>query len=95
MSDWRDFPFIFGRVATQQDFEAGLAVYYQEPPSTAYTEINLPILAELKTETGELKTVVILQTENHSDNCDVVVGYRTLAGDKGVALLSEFKALPL
>ena len=91
--DWHKIPVVFGRSATEEDFEKGIAIYYQRPPGTVYKEIVLPSLAELKDKDGKTEKVIIVQTEGQSGKNDVIVGYRSFSGGTGVALLSEMHLL--
>lgn len=90
MQDVHKFPTIFGRLATKDDFEKGTAVFYQDPAGTIYKKLPLPSIAEIKDENGKVDKVIIVQTEGQANYNDVIVGYRTFDGGKGVALLSEF-----
>jgi hypothetical protein len=95
LQHWRDVPFISGRVALEEDVQAGRAVFYlgnaDEIGAQAY-DIDLPRCAILTDEeSGEVLPVIVIQVEQAEDV--IYVGYRLLDGGNGMCTLPEVELL--
>ena len=60
---WRSVPAFAGKVATEGDFLAGLAIFYQRAQRVEAMKITLPQPALLTTE-GTVRPMVIVQAES-------------------------------
>lgn len=86
--------FLTGRVATQDDVNAGLAVFATEGADSvrAPLSITVPQYAYHRDqESRQLIPVIIVQAERAGPL--EMIGYRTLTGGDGVALRAEFDFL--
>ena len=90
MKKWRQTPSTQGRAATDDDVNAGHAVFAigGEP-----VELDLPSCAIVTEEDiGEPTPVIVIQAERLEDGT-VAVGYRFLEGGTGIASLDEIELL--
>lgn len=60
---YKQVPAIKGRIATENDFLAGTAIYYQQGDVEPVTDMDLPSLAILTEEDGTKQKVVVVQME--------------------------------
>lgn len=92
INNWLDTLVIRDRVATEEDVESGIAAFVLKKTKAEPYRIDLPALAEIRSETpnqkSEMKKIVIIQAEKIADG-DVMVGYRFLNGKYGVATFNE------
>ena len=92
---WRDIPHISGRVASEEDVEAGRAVFYLGNPDEIGVQsydVSLPPCAIFTDEeSGEDIPVIIIQAEQAEDMINV--GYRFLDGGNGMCTLPEIELL--
>jgi hypothetical protein len=89
ISKWRTTPVISGRAATEEDVEAGRAVFAVggEP-----VDLDLPSCAIVREEgIGEPTAVVIIQAERVEGS--VIVGFRLIDGGDGLAPLDDVELL--
>jgi len=87
---WRDTPATIGRCATEEDVQAGRAVFFVDGGSEP-VEIALPSAAIQCLEDGTEQRVVIIQAERLDSG--VVLGVRPLAGGNGVCTEQEVDML--
>ena len=92
ISEWRDIPVITGKVATQQDVNNGLAVFFipagLEYKSSSLHPLNLPFPA-IVIESNQ--AVFAVQCQDLDG--DVFVGYRKISGGNGMCLLNQLEVL--
>lgn len=89
IEEWKNIPFISGRVATEQDIKEERAVFYIPTGSESY-EIELPLFALKVDEDNVAKTpCIVIQMEKISEG--VAVGFRYLDGGNGVGMAKEFE----
>lgn len=86
--NWEAVPVIRGRVATEDDFRAGDAVFYQLA-SKGVPNIDLPFWARLDMEDSVRERIYVVQCEYVADRDDVVVGFRLENGDAGVCMWAD------
>lgn len=92
VAQWENVPFIARTLADEEDVRCGRAVYYiLGGANEAVTDFALPRLAELREDTGEWTTVIIIQIEARPSQNQKIVGYRYLDGGNGVGTLAQFK----
>ena len=87
---WRDTPSVSGRPATDDDVNAGHAVFAVggEP-----VELDIPSPAIVREDgIGEATPVIVIQAERIEDGT-VAVGYRLLDGGAGIAPLDDVELL--
>ena len=90
-NDWEAIPYITGRMATEEDVKAGIAVFYL-PNGGIACDADLPICAiHVDVETGERTPVVIIQAEQ-SGNL-VSLGLRYIDGGNGICTFEEVELL--
>jgi len=90
LKSWRQTPFIEGRAATDQDVEAGRAVFAVggEP-----VELDLPSCAIVREEgVGEPTPVILIQAERLEDGT-VAIGFRLVDGGMGITTLDDVELL--
>ena len=90
LAKWKQTPVTAGRPATEEDVEAGRAVFAAggEP-----IDLELPICAIVTEEgVGEPTPVVIIQAERLADDI-IAVGYRHIDGGDGIVTLEEVELL--
>ena len=91
MKRWRATPSVSGRPATDDDVNAGQAVFAVggEP----LDEIDLPACAIVREDgIGEATPVIVIQAERLEDDA-VAIGYRLLDGGSGIAPLDDVEFL--
>ena len=87
---WRKTPVTEGRPATEQDVEAGRAIF---AAGGAPVELDLPACAIVREEgVGEPTPVIIIQAERLEDGT-VAVGFRLLDGGNGIVDLADVELL--
>ena len=93
LKNWKATPCINGRVATRNDVQKGIAVFYLENSNDVKPiQINLPSCAlHIDQETKKETPVILIQAEKSKGQ--ELIGYRFLNGGNGIALLIEFKLL--
>ena len=90
IKSWRTTPAMPRRTATDQDVEAGHAVFAVggEP-----VDLDLPFPAVVREEeVGEETAVIVIQAERLDDGT-VAVGFRLLDGGTGIATLADIEIL--
>jgi hypothetical protein len=90
LKSWRKTPFTEGRAATDEDVEAGRAVFAVggEP-----VELDLPSCAIVREEgVGEPTPVILIQAERLEDGT-VAVGFRLVDGGTGITTLDDVELL--
>jgi hypothetical protein len=90
-ADWKNTPFISGRVASDSDVKSGHAVFYIEGASVP-AEFDLPCCAMQLMPNGSEQTVVIIQAET-TDN-GTLLGVRPLTGGNGICMVDEVRLVP-
>ncbi len=98
MANWRDTPCVRGRVATEDDANAGRAVFYldlSDGQESHPVDLDLPRCAILHEE-GErdLPVIVIQAEEGNNGTVQLIAGYRPLTGGGGICMLSQLELLP-
>lgn len=89
IEEWKEVPFMSGRVATEEDVKEGRAVFYLPSGSESY-EIELPLFAlQIEEDTNEKIPCVVIQIEITSEG--TAVGVRYIEGGNGVGMASEFE----
>src|SRR5262245_25848642 len=89
MANWRDTPCIRGRTATEDDANAGRAVFYlnlSNGQESRPVDLDLPRCAILHEEgEGDLPVIVIQAEEgnNGPGTAELIAGYRPLTGGSG------------
>ena len=93
ITNWSETPCIRDRIATKDDVDAGLAVFYINNPSQMKPlEVSLPACAiHMDDDTKRETPVVMIQAEKFQGQ--KLIGYRFLDGGNGIGLLSEFTIL--
>ena len=88
---WRDVPAVSGRSATDDDVEAGRAIFAVGGEPVA---LDLPACAIVREEgVGEETPVIAIQAERIEDGT-VAVGFRLLnGGGSGIATLDDVELL--
>jgi hypothetical protein len=99
MTNWRDTPCIQGRTATEDDANAGRAVFYpnlSKGQESRPVDLDLPRCAILH-EVGENDLpVIVIQAEegnNGADAVEPIAGYRPLTGGSGICMLYQLEFL--
>ena len=92
---WRNTPSLSGRIALEEDVEAGRAVFYLGNPDEIGArpyDVGVPRCAMLTDEeTGKGIPVIVVQAEQAEDM--IYVGYRFLDGGNGMCTLPEIELL--
>jgi len=93
INTWSQTPCITDRVATKDDVEAGLAVFYiNNPREMKPLKVKLPACAiHTDQDTKQETPVIMIQAEKFQGQ--KLIGYRFLNGGNGIGLLSEFTIL--
>jgi len=87
--NWKNVPFISGRVATENDVEVGRAVFHIPSGSEPY-DTELPLFAvQIDGENNTRVPCVAIQIESHPEG--TAVGVRYFNGGNGVGMASEFE----
>jgi hypothetical protein len=98
MANWRETPCIRGRVATEDDTNAGRAVFYlnlSEGQENHPVDLDLPHCAILHEEgEGDLPVIVIQAEEGNNGTVQLIAGYRPLTGVSGICMLNQLDLLP-
>ncbi|WP_162052214.1 hypothetical protein [Pontibacter pamirensis] len=94
MEEWRKTPCLKERIATEEDVEAGRAVFFIESEGTdiqhAPLDIGAPSLAyHIDQDTSEKTLVVVIQGEQVDEQ--EVAGVRYLDGGNGLCMLQELE----
>jgi hypothetical protein len=91
--NWSQTPCIKDRLATKDDVDAGMAVFYINNPSAMMPlKVKLPACAIHTDQDTRAETpVVMIQAEKFQGQ--KLIGYRFLDGGNGIGLLSEFTVL--
>jgi hypothetical protein len=87
---WRNTPSVSGRTATDEDVNAGHAVFAVGGDPVALDIPSCAIVTE--EEIGEPTPVIVIQAERLEDGT-VAVGYRALDGGTGIATLADVEFL--
>jgi hypothetical protein len=90
IADWKNTPFISGRVASESDVKSGNAVFYIKGTSTP-AEFNLPCCAMQLMDDGTEQPVIIIQAENTEDG--FLLGVRLLSGGNGICMVEEVRLI--
>jgi hypothetical protein len=91
---WRQTPFLVGRLASEEDVQAGRAVFFAVDPSEHEAKpfgLGLPRCALLRDDEGGLSPVVVIQAEDLREK--VLIGYRPLTGGSGICTINELVLL--
>ena len=88
LEDWKEVPFISGRVAIEEDIKNEMAVFCIPSGSEVY-ETELPLFAIQTNESGERIPCIVIQIENSPEG--VFVGVRYFEGGNGVGTPNEFE----
>jgi hypothetical protein len=97
---WRETPCIRGRAATEDDANAGRAVFYldlSEGQESRPVDLDLPRCAILHEEDEDDLPVIVIQAEegnNGTDAVQLIAGYRPLTGGSGICMLYQLELLP-
>lgn len=93
IAHWKALPHIQGRLATQDDVRAGLAVFYIADGRDAAepATLNLPVCGMQRQEEGTTLPVVVVQAERFKG--DTILGVLYLNGGKGMCTLEEMELL--
>jgi hypothetical protein len=98
MENWRETPCIQGRVATEDDANAGRAVFYldlSEGQESHPVDLDLPRCAVLHEEgEDDLPVIVIQAEEGNNGSVQLIAGYRPLTGGSGICMLNQLELLP-
>ena len=87
---WRDTPSVSGRAATDDDVNAGYAVF---AVGGVPVELDVPSPAIVREDgIGEATPVIVIQAERIEDGT-VAIGYRLLDGGAGIAPLDDVEFL--
>lgn len=90
MAEWQDTPFIVGKPASEQDIEAGIAVFAVPTGSIPY-DISLPTCAIHFSEDKSETPILVIQAE--AVDGVVFIGARLLSGGNMVCTLEEVELL--
>ena len=86
-----------GRVATQDDANAGRAVFYldlSDGQESSPVDLDLPRCAILHEEgEGDLPVIVIQAEEGNNGTVQLIAGYRPLTGGNGLCMLNQLELL--
>jgi len=88
LEEWKEVPFVSGRVATEEDIKNEMAVFCIPSGSEAY-ETELPLFAIQTTESDERIPCIIIQIENSPEG--TFVGARYFEGGNGVGIPEEYE----
>lgn len=91
IADWKNTPFIKGRVASELDVKSGNAVFYINEASTP-AEFILPCCAMQLMDDGTEQPVIIIQAEN--TEYGILLGVRHLSGGNGICVVEEVLLIP-
>jgi hypothetical protein len=92
LAHWQETPCLTDRAATQDDVEAGRAVFAAPGSGSQPIDLRLPRCAiQTNQQTGEKTPVVVVQAEDARGI--KTIGYRFLNGADGVCLLFELELL--
>jgi hypothetical protein len=100
MANWRETPCIRGRAATEDDANAGRAVFYldvSEGQESHPVDLDLPRCAILHEEDEGDLPVIVIQAENGNNGTgavELIAGYRPLTGGNGICMLYQLELLP-
>jgi hypothetical protein len=100
MANWRERPCIRGRAATEDDANAGRAVFYldvSEGQESHPVDLDLPRCAILHEEDEGDLPVIVIEAEkgnNGSGVVELIAGYRPLTGGNGICMLYQLELLP-
>ncbi|MCK8044298.1 hypothetical protein MSG37_05340 [Shewanella sp. 1CM18E] len=89
--EWESLPYISGRVATEQDVESGIAVFYIPDESVACDAVLPTCVIQIDEETNERIPAVAIQAEQAGEL--VYLGLRYLDGGNGMCELDEVELL--
>ena len=89
--EWESIPSISGRVATEEDVESGIAVFYIPVGSVACDAVLPTCVIHIDEETNERTPAVAIQAEQAGEL--VYLGIRYLDGGNGVCELDEVELL--
>ncbi len=93
-SDLSTIPAINGRLATKDDFEKGLSIFYQEGLAEPFNEYRLPCLAKFTDDDGAIHKVVVIQIEKQiklAGDGEVVCGVYFENGSSVVCTINELE----
>jgi hypothetical protein len=99
MTNWRETPCIQGRVATEDDANAGRAVFFlklSDGQENRPIDLDLPRCAILHEEgEGDLPVIVIQAEEgnNGASAAQLIAGYRPLTGGCGLCMFYQLEFL--
>jgi hypothetical protein len=98
MPNWRETPCIRGRAATEDDANAGRAVFFldlSEGQHSQSVDLDLPRCAILHEEgEGDLPVIVIQAEVGNNGTVQHIAGYRPLTGGNGICMLYQLELLP-
>jgi hypothetical protein len=98
IANWRETPCIRGRVATEDDANAGRAVFYinlSEGQESRPVDLDLPQCAILHEEgEDDIPVIVIQAEEGNNGTVQLLAGYRPLPGGSGICMLNQLELLP-
>jgi hypothetical protein len=99
MTNWRETPCVQGRAATEDDANAGRAVFFlnlSEGQESRPVDLDLPRCAILHEEgEGDLPVIVIQAEEgnNGAGAVELIAGYCPLTGGSGIRMLYQLEFL--
>jgi hypothetical protein len=97
-ANWRETPCIRGRVATEDDANAGRAVFFinlSGGQESHPVDLDLPRCAILHEEgEGDLPVIVIQAEEGNNGTVQLIAGFRPLAGGSGLCMVYQLELLP-
>ncbi|MGB2741685.1 MAG: hypothetical protein WBC60_14145 [Cognaticolwellia sp.] len=89
--EWESLPSISGIVATEEDVESGIAVFYIPDGSAACDAVLPTCVIHIDEETNERTPAVAIQAEQVGEL--VYLGIRYIDGGNGVCELDEVELL--
>lgn len=98
ITNWRETPCIQGRPATEDDANAGRAVFHldlSEGQESRPIDLDLPRCAILHEEDEDDLPVIVIQAEEGNNGTpQLIAGYRLLTGGSGICMLYQLELLP-
>lgn len=91
IKNWENIPHISGRIATEEDVNEGIAVFYV-PDGSFALDAQLPTcVIQINEETEERTPAIVIQAEQAGEN--VYLGLLYLDGSYGMCGLEEVEQL--
>lgn len=91
LTNWENTPHISGRIATEQDVNEGIAVFYIPDGSFALDAMLPTCVIQIDEDTGERTPAIVIQAEQAGEQ--VYLGLLYLDGSHGLCGLEEVEQL--